>query len=425
MEYYVRLADSELKSRLKRAGGVLIRGPKGCGKTETARQCAKSEVLVDDSSAMEQLMSINALLLLDGETPRLIDEWQEQKSLWNIVRHEIDRRKQTAQFILTGSANPEENARLHSGFGRFSVMDMRPMSLFESRLSSGSVSLAGLWHDAPLPKEQHDNKLLDIIDWIVVGGWPGHLHLSTDDALLAMRDNVELVAQVDLSRVSSKRRDPLKVRQLLRSLARNISTEARIETLRRDVGDTGRAHGTERANGAMAYETVTEYLDALQRIMVLENLEAWSTHIRSSATLRKAEKCHFVDPSFAVAALGLDRDKLMHDIPYLGLLFESLVIRDLRIYAQANDARVYHYRDSSGKEVDAIVEKRDGTWAAFEIKLGFGAVEAAVRSLLAFADTIDTSKVPAPASLNVITGSGPVVRHSKGVHIIPITALRE
>jgi predicted AAA+ superfamily ATPase len=414
-DYYTRFADSELTDRLKRAGGVLIRGPKGCGKTETARQCAHSEVLIDDSGPIEQLMAIDPLLLLDGETPRLIDEWQEQKSLWNIVRHEIDRRKQTAQFILTGSANPEEDARLHSGFGRFSVMNMRPMSLFESRLSSGSVSLASLWQAEPLPKERHDNKLSDIIDWIIVGGWPGHLHRSAHDALLAMRDNIELIAEVDLSRVSHTKRDPLKVRQLLRSLARNISTEVTIETLRTDA---------EGAAGALAYETVVEYLDALQRIMVLENLDAWSTHIRSSATLRKAKKCHFVDPSLAVAALGLDKDKLMNDIPYVGLLFESLVVRDLRIYAQANDARVYHYRDSNGKEADVIVEKRDGSWAAFEIKLGFGAVETAVRSLLAFANTIDTSKTPAPTSLNVITGSGPVAQHSQGINIIPITALR-
>jgi predicted AAA+ superfamily ATPase len=415
-DYYKRLVDIELKDRLERAGAVLIRGPKGCGKTETARQQATSEVVIDDSESIAQFMSIDPKALLAGETPRLIDEWQEQPSLWNTVRHEVDNRRQSGQFVLTGSANPEEQAELHSGFGRFAVINMRPLSLYEARISTGSVSLNNLLQ-ASRPKlayESHENALSTIADWICAGGWPANLRLSSEQALLAMRDNVELMTEVDLSRVSHKRRDPLKVRRLMHAIARNIATEARIETLRKDVG------GTE---ADLAYETIVDYLSALERIMVLENLDAWSTHITSSATLRKSRKYHLADPSLAVAVLGLDQQRIIDDILYMGLLFESLVIRDLRVYAQHNDAKVYHYRDSSGREVDAIVEKRDGTWAAFEIKLGFNAVGEASESLLRFAETIDTEKSLSPASLNVITGSGIVSTSAVGVNVIPITAL--
>jgi predicted AAA+ superfamily ATPase len=419
-KYYDRLADIELKDRLERAGAVLVRGPKGCGKTETARKQAKSEIVVDDSEAISQLMSIDSRLLLTGDTPRLIDEWQEQPRLWNTIRHEIDARQQTSQFILTGSANPEEQADLHSGFGRFAIMNMRPLSLYEARLSTGSVSLGDLLRSTTpettpqIEYESHENPLSTIADWICVGGWPAHLRLSNEQAILAMRDNVELMAEVDLSRVSQKKRDPLKIRRLLRSIARNNANEGMIETLRKD------AAGTE---ADLAYETVVDYISAMERIMILDNLDAWSTHITSSATLRKSRKFHFVDPSIAVAILGLDQQRIMDDILYMGLLFESLVIRDLKIYAQHNDASVYHYRDSSGKEVDAIVENRDGTWAAFEIKLGFNAASEGGASLLRFADIVDTENGLAPVSLNVITGSGIVSRSAAGVNIIPITAL--
>jgi predicted AAA+ superfamily ATPase len=415
-DYYERFVDIELRDRLKRAGAVLIRGPKGCGKTETARQQAKSEIVIDDSESIAQFMSIDPKVLLIGETPRLIDEWQEQPSLWNTARHEVDNRKQNGQFILTGSANPEEQAELHSGFGRFAVINMRPLSLYEARLSTGSVSLSSLLQPSSpkLKYELHENTLPTIADWICVGGWPANLRLSSKQALLAMRDNVELMAEVDLSRVSHKKRDPLKVRRLMHSIARNTATEATIETLRKDVGG---------ADADLAYETVIDYITALERIMVLENLDAWSTHITSSATLRKSRKYHLVDPSLAVAVLGLDQQRIIDDILYMGFLFESLVIRDLRVYAQHNDARVYHYRDSSGREVDAIIEKRDGTWAAFEIKLGFNAVGEASKSLLRFAKTINREKSHPPASLNVITGSGIVSTNAVGVNIVPITAL--
>ncbi|MDR3053078.1 MAG: DUF4143 domain-containing protein [Coriobacteriales bacterium] len=414
--YYKRFADSELNDRLERAGAVLVRGPKGCGKTETARQQAKSEIVIDDSEAIRQIMLIDSQILLAGETPRLIDEWQEQPSLWNTIRHAIDNRQQTGQFVLTGSANPEEQANLHSGFGRLAAMNMRPLSLYESKLSTGSVSLKSLLKSA-LPKleyEAHNNPLSAIADWICVGGWPAHIKLSSDQALFAMRDNVELMVEVDLSRVSKKKRNPLRIRRLMRSIARNIATEASIETLRRDVGGS---------DGDMAYETAVDYISALERIMILENLDAWSTHITSAATLRKARKYHFVDPSLAVAVLGLNQQRIMDDILYMGFLFESLVLRDLRIYAQHNDAKVYHYRDSSGKEVDAIVEKRDGSWAAFEIKLGFNAVSEASKSLLDFARIIDTENGSPPTSLNVITGSGFVSRSADGINVIPVTAL--
>jgi predicted AAA+ superfamily ATPase len=414
MEYKKRLIDAFVAKQLASAGAVLIRGPKGCGKTETARHFAKSEVRIDDSVMIKNAMESDPSILLEGQTPRLIDEWQEQPALWNTVRHTVDDRRQKGQFILTGSANPEETAKLHSGVGRFGILQMRPMSWFERGWSTGEVSLKKLL-EGEIPKSQMiEINLADIAKKIVIGGWPGNIGLDEEEAILNMDNYFDLLTEVDLSRVSNTRRDPIKVRRLMQSLARNISTECSISTMAKDAGG---------ADGPLSNDTVAEYLDALQRLMISEDLPTWNTHIRSSARLRKAQKRHFVDPSLATAALSIDSKKLLHDLEYFGTVFESLVIRDLRIYAQTLGAKIYEYRDSNGVEADAILEMRDGSWAAFEIKLGFGAVNTGIASLQKVAQTIDQERMGAPLALTVITAAGYAFRDKTGINVVPLAVL--
>lgn len=279
---------------------------------------------------------------------------------------------------------------------------------------SGEVSLESLLDGGSPSSVLSSPTLEEIATWIAVGGWPGIQDGAVDDAIQANRDYVELLAQVDLSRVSSTRRDPLRVRALLQSLSRNTATEAPIKALAADMGG---------ASGSVARDTVYDYLSALTRLMLVEDQPAWSTHLRSAATLRKSAKRHFVDPSLAVAALGASIDGLIRDLRFLGFLFESLVVRDLRIYAQVHGGRVSHYRDSAGQEVDVIVHKDDGTWAAFEVTLGQGGIAAGAESLLRFARTVDTEKAGSPSSLNVITGSGFAHRRPDGVNVVPIATL--
>jgi uncharacterized protein len=414
MEYKKRFADRVLAERLKSAGAVLIEGAKGCGKTETASQIAGSIVRFDVDEQVKILMEIDPKIVLVGAIPRMLDEWQEYPKIWNYVRREVDDRRQKGQFILTGSSTPDDNVRRHSGAGRFSVMKMRPMSFYERGWSTGEVSLAALLN-GEIPNSDNVSFLLDeLAEKITLGGWPGLIGAGASEGLRFAIDYISLIAEVDLSKVSGKRRDPYKVTRLLQSLARNISTEVTLAALVKDIGAS---------DSKLDDETAAEYLSALERLMAVENLLAWNTHIRSSDMLRKSPKRHFSDPSLAVGALGLTIDKLMSDLNYFGLLFESLVIRDLKIYAEAGDNKVYHYRDSRGSEIDAIVERADGSWGAFEIKLGFGAADAAADNLLKFADKIDTRKVKAPASLTVITANGFAHRRPDGVNVVPLSVL--
>jgi len=411
VKYYKRFTDDELAWRLKNAGVVLIEGVKGCGKTETAKQQAAETLRFDADEQISMKMELDPRTILMGKVPLLLDEWQEYPRIWDYVRREVDERGQKGQFILTGSATPDEQARRHSGVGRFSLIRMRPMSFYEKGWSSGAVSLAALMHgEVPVAGDVAFG-LGEFAEKMTLGGWPATLGASGKEGFRFATDYVSLTAEIDLSKVSARRRDPNKVMRLMRSLARNISTEATLAALARDAmaGDS-----------SLDNETVTDYLLALERLMAIEDLPAWSTHIRSADTLRKAPKRHFSDPSMAIGALGLSVDKLLADLNYYGLLFESLVIRDLRIYAGVNEGRVFHYRDSRGLEVDAIIEYADGTWGAFEIKLGIGAVDAAAANLLAFAAKIDTEKTPVPAALTVITGNGFAHRRLDGVNVVPI-----
>ena len=412
--YLNRFADISLQNRLRNAGAVLIQGAKGCGKTETAVRMAKSTARLDVDHDMRIRMEVDPKSVLSGAVPRLIDEWQEYPEIWNHVRREVDDRKKKGQFILTGSANPEERARLHSGAGRFSVIKMRPMSLYERGWSSGEVSLSGLINGKTPKSEQVNFSLEALAEKLTLGGWPGLLGAEGPEALQFMRDYILLLAEIDISRVSDKKRDPQKVMRLLQSIARNISTEASVTSLAKDTGGT---------QGKITDETIAGYLEALERLMALEPLPAWNPHIRSADTLRKAPKRHFVDPSLAIGALGLSVKKLLSDLNYFGFLFESLVIRDLRIYAEVHDGRIFHYRDSRNMETDAIIEYPDNTWAAFEVKMGFSAQDEAAAGLLRFAEKIDQDRMGAPASLNIITANGFAHQRKDGINVVPLPVL--
>ena len=413
--YRERLTDQELLDKLDSGGALLIRGMKACGKTESARQFSNSILAMDRDTQVPLLMSTSPERLLLGEAPRLIDEWQEYPKIWNYVRHEVDDRKKSAQFILTGSANPEESIKMHSGAGRFTTLDMRTMSWQEMGYSTGKISLNDLFEGAKIDIYDEPTDLEFIIERIIAGGFPGLLRKNTRQARDLNRAYVDLLAEVDISRVSDTKRDPIKVRNLLRSLARNTATMVDISTLEKDI--------RLRDFKDLSRPTIYDYLTALDRLMITENQLPWPTHIRSSSSLRKAPKRHFTDVALAVASLGLKKEALLKDIRYVGFLFESLAVHELRVYAQVSDAKVYHYHDSSGLEVDAIVQKYNGDWCAFEIKLGTGQIEDAAKSLKKFVSILDFDTVQKPKSLNIITGTGISYTRNDGINVISLASL--
>ena len=415
MRYYTRIVEEEIKQKLQAAGALLIKGPKSCGKTETAKQFAESMLQVDRDEQVPVVMSINPKLLLEGKTPRLIDEWQVQPKLWNYVRHEVDDRKKKAQFILTGSANPEEEIKLHSGAGRFTVVEMQTMSWQEMGYSSGEASLRALLNGKSIPYTDNRLSIELIVERMIRGGWPALLNSSLNEALLLNRSYIDLLAEADMSRVSNVKRDPRKVRSLLRSIARNIATLVDNTTLEKDIKTA--------EDSDLSRPTIIDYLSALSQLMLFEEQPAFNTHIRSSASLRKSPKRHFCDVSLAIAALKLNKQSLMNDLKYCGFLFESLVYHDLKMYARANDAEIFHYRDSAGLEVDAIIQQSGGAWAAFEVKLGIGMIDDAANTLLKFNNLIDDKKYRKPASLNIITGTGMSYTRTDGVNVISLASL--
>jgi predicted AAA+ superfamily ATPase len=415
MEYLKRFADKELTRCLSNAGAVLVAGPKACGKTETAAKIAACVVRLDTDAQARLAMSVEPARVLQGDRPCLLDEWQEFPELWNLVRREVDDTRSDGQFILTSSISPDEKTCRHSGAGRFSVMRMRPMSFFECGWSSGETRLSDLFAGKTPSSANTVVPLEELAEKIIFGGWPGLFGKDLVRAIHFSRDYTALTAEVDISRVSGKRRNPGQVERLLQSLARNLATEATLTSLADDVRG---------ADSAFKDETVADYLDALDQIFFCENLPAWRTHIRSSATLRQHPKRHFADPSLACGILRLNTaKKLLADMNYFGLLFESLVIRDLRIYAQANDAKVFHYHDSAGREVDAIVEAANGDWLAIEVELDVAAADTAAKNLLAFAGNIETAKTAAPRALVVITANGFAHTRPDGVRVVPLATL--
>jgi predicted AAA+ superfamily ATPase len=396
-------------------GAVVIEGPKACGKTATARRFAASEVLLDVDPNARRAIGVDPSLVLAGDTPRLIDEWQIEPTIWNHIRRAVDDRSEPGQFILTGSAVPPDDMTRHTGAGRLARLRMRPMSLFESGHTSGEVSLAAMLEGVPPRAVDPAVTVRDLAERICIGGWPAHLGYAVDEGLEAVRSYLDEIRRVDINRVDKSVRDPERVRRLLVSLGRNIATNAGIATLAADTGG---------ADGVLAESTVREYLAALERLMVVEDQPAWAPHLRSKTRLRQASKRHLVDPSLAVAALGATPRTLLDDLEFYGFAFESMVIRDLRIYAQEADAEVLYYQDSSGLEVDAVVRSRDGRWSAFEIKLGHADIDGAARSLLKLRDErLDTRRTPEPGMLAVIVSTGVSYLRQDGVAVVAVGAL--
>jgi predicted AAA+ superfamily ATPase len=413
--YRPRIADGELASLLAAVGAVVVEGPRGCGKTETALRASASSVRLDIDDQAMAAGSLAPSLLLDGARPRLIDEWQLVPAVWNHVRRAVDSTGGSAgQFILTGSAVPTDDVTRHSGALRFGRLRMRPMSLVEAGRSTGGVSLATLLSGGEPRAADPGLEIRQIAEVLAVGGWPALLGRPVDAALTVLRGYLDETRRVDIPRVDGAARDPENVGRVLRSLARHVATQASARSIAADVGGI---------DGPIDHHTVLAYLSALSRVFVVEDLPAWSPALRSRTPLRSGPTRHFVDPSLAVASLGADPDRLLRDVETLGLLFESLAVRDLRIFAQALDARVLHYRDATGLEADAVVERRDGTWAAFEVKLGPSAVDEAAGNLLRLAGRVDPARHGDPAALVVLTGWGYGYRRPDGVCVVPIGAL--
>ncbi len=412
-DYRPRTVDAELAGALGAAGAVLLEGPRGCGKTATARQAAASEVRFDVDDNARQAARIDPALVLDGPVPRLLDEWQLVPAVWNHVRRAVDDRVDPGQFILTGSAVPGDDATRHTGALRILRLRMRPMTLAEAGVGTATISLAALFAGEGARSSDTGLTVPDIAELVTAGGWPGLLGRGPADAATAVRGFVDELRRVDVSRVDGVARDPERVGRLLRSLARNVATPAAVATLAADTGGTGTP---------LKDDTVAEYLSVLERLFVVEDQPAWAPHLRSRSVLRRGAKRHFVDPSLAVAALETGPARLLGDLNLLGLLFESLVIRDLRVYAQGLGGRVLHYRDNTGLEVDAVVELGDGRWGAFEIKLGAGLVDDGAATLARFAGRIDTAKCGSPAVLAVISGTGYGYVRNDGVAVVPVGA---
>ena len=414
MSYLTRIVEEELAERLAATGAIVIEGPKTCGKTRTARRLARSEVLLDVDRNARRLVSVDPDTVLRGPVPRLIDEWQTEPDIWNHIRRAVDDRGSPGQFILTGSAVPTDDITRHTGAGRLTRLRMRPLTLLEMRQSSGQISLSRLLKGEIQRSEPSRLAVPALAELVCRGGWPGHFGKPLARSLRMNRDYLDEIRRTDISRVSGGRRDPVKVGRLLRSLARNVATPATLATLVRDV----------RGNGvAMKDDTAAEYLDALTRLMIVEDQPAWAPHLRSRTTLRTTSVRHFVDPSLAIAALRASPQRLMDDLEFFGFLFESMVIRDLRVYAQAAEAGVFHYREKGGLEVDAIVEDEEGRWAAFEVKLGERWMEEGAANLQRLARRMKLGGHRPPSALAVILPNGYGYVRGGEVGTIPIGAL--
>lgn len=412
--YLKRVVDEALARHLRLMPAVILQGPKGCGKTTSAAQLCASKAILDAGHGAT-LARTDPALVLPGATPRLLDEWQVFPDLWNLVRHEVDRRNQSGQFILAGSARPVDDVGRHSGAGRFATVTMRTMSLYESGHSSHDVSFSALLAGDSVAPNVAPSDVAGVVGMLCRSGFPRAVGHTTEDALAMMTSYVTAIGS-DAAGLGV-RRDPARVRSLLTALAKHVSTDATIAQLSRasvfEAGET------------LSLPTVRAYLKDLTRMMVIEPQPAWGPHLRSKARVRQAPKWTWTDPALAVAALHAGPQALLNDVGFLGLLFENLVVRDLRVYSESHGALVSHYRDSNGLEVDAIVSTPTGAWLACEIKLGSSdvVVDSAAANLTRFVDTVDTSRVGAPAGLVVITASGAAYTRPDGVRVVPITTL--
>lgn len=409
-----------VKKYLATFGAVCIEGPKWCGKTWTSSYHSNSEFLIGDPANHFQnraLAELSPTLVLEGDVPRLLDEWQEVTSIWDAVRYTVDQRGKKGQFILTSSSTPKRKGVLHSGAGRIGKLRMRTMSLYESGDSSGVVSLKELCNGNITPTLTGEVDLRDLANFVVRGGWPGNLNVPIENASLLPKSYLDAILDDDSQRIDDKKYDVAKMRLLLRSLARNESTTATKKKLLSDIKEID--------NETIDGDTVTTYLDVFNRLFLIDNQLPFSANIRSSVRVKQAEKRHFCDPALACALLKATPERLIGDLETFGFLFEALVERDLKIYAESFGANVFHYQDYNNKEIDAVIELENGSWCAFEIKLGANQIEKAATELIALRDDIVKDGGIAPTILCVICGmSNAAYVRPDGVFVIPITALK-
>ncbi len=423
-QYRPRIADRMLSRRLMGVGAVLIQGPKWCGKTTTAEQQAKSVVYMDDPEYMGQnveLASLSPKKLLSGPTPRLIDEWQLAPQLWDTARFEIDHRGEEGQFIFTGSAVPADTDKIHhSGTGRFAWLTMRTMSLYESGESTGEVSLKDLFGKANSEIFGTNNLNIDALAWLICrGGWPRATTIDKEVALDMAYRYYEAVVNNDISRVDNAKRDAERAKRILRSIARNQCAQISVNTICADIEQNDIVS----ANRL----TISSYIDALKKIFVLEDSLAWNPNLRSKTAIRSSETRYFSDPSIGVAALGIGPNDLVNDLSTMGLFFESMCVRDLRVYADALEGTIYHYRDGNGLECDAVLHLRNGDYGLIEIKLGGEKnIEEGAKNLKLLASKIDTTKMKVPSFLMILTGTTKyAIRREDGVYVVPIGCLKD
>lgn len=419
-DYRPRLIDNIIDSYLEAFGAVCVEGPKWCGKTWTSSYHCKSEIMLgnpDGNFQNRQLAQMSPSLVLEGETPRLIDEWQEVPQLWDAVRYKVDQSGNKGQFILTGSATPNHKGILHSGAGRIAKLRMRPMSLFESGNSSGDISLKDICEGRIEPKISGEVDLRKLIDFIIRGGWPANQETTLKQAAYLPIQYIRAVLDDDVYRIDNVKRDKHKMELLLRSLARNEATTVTNKKIKNDIKEID--------DEDIDVETVSAYLDVFQRLFLTDNQKPFEAKLRSSIRIKQAEKRHLSDPSLAAALLNATPEMLLNDLNTLGFLFEALCERDLKIYAESFDAELYHYQDYNNNEMDAVIAMPDGKWCGFEIKLGANQIDMAAENLIKIKNEIKASGGIAPDSLCVICGlSNAAYQRPDGVFVVPITALR-
>lgn len=413
-----------LRDKLDAMGAVLIEGPKACGKTTTAEQQAKSIMYIDNplkQAQYKKMAEMDISFLLNGDTPRLIDEWQQIPQLWDAIRFTVDHRDGDGHFILTGSAVPVSTEEIHhSGTGRFGWLTMRPMSLWESGESSGAISLAQLFAAPEMIAANNETTIESLAFSICRGGWPKSIQKETEKtALMQAKEYYKAIVNNDISRVDNVKRDPERVRRLMRSYARHQGSQASIGTIKADISTNEPKDVSD--------ETINSYISALRKIFVIEDMPAWNPNLRSKTAVRTSDTRYYVDPSVGVAALGLGPNDLINDLNTMGLFFETMCIRDLRVYADALDGSVYHYRDSNGLECDAVVHLQNGSYGLIEIKLGGERlIEEGAKTLTALSNIIDTTKMKSPSFRMVLTGVGEFAyRRQDGIYVVPIGCLKD
>ena len=417
-KYYKRIIDKVLEEELNAMGAVLLTGPKWCGKTTTAKQLSKSVLYMQDPDKTMSYLKLAEILpskLLEGKNPRLIDEWQMAPQLWDAVRHHVDLKDKPGLFILTGSTTVDYKKVFHSGAGRISRIMMRTMSLFESMDSNGSISLEDLFNEKHAIQGISKLGVEDIAGLIVRGGWPGTIGKDPKIAARQISSYCDIVSTVEIQTVDGKKRDEAKTRSILKSLARHTSTTANEKTILEDVSAN---------NSTMHRNTLADYINTLKKLYIIDDLPAWSPKLRSKSIIRTSDKRHLIDPAISACLLNASKDDLLFDMNTFGFLFESLVVRDLRIYAQAIGGKLFHYRDNTGLEADAVVHLHDGRWGLIEVKLGAASIDAAAANLIKLKEKINTSEMHEPSFLMIVTATEFAYKRDDNVLVVPIGCLK-